>query len=133
MRLNFLGINHQSVKSSKRKTIPNHFLCKRTNPRETYTRGEYKRKPFDLDYAEDEQLEQGQLKKPNKMAESQPKIAGDYISSQKLDNSASKIMLANKTRQSVRPYQSRDLRIKNRPGRTYKQLKRGKIYKYLKL
>ena len=57
--------------------MSNTFLNKMTNPRETYTRGESRKKPFDLDYAEEERWDQGQLTKSHKIVGSQPRIGGE--------------------------------------------------------
>mmetsp|Transcript_31621 Transcript_31621/g.28016 ORF Transcript_31621/g.28016 Transcript_31621/m.28016 type:complete len:176 (-) Transcript_31621:39-566(-) len=126
-RLNTLGISNKSLKPYKQKqTIAKTFLSKRGNPRETFTRGESNKNPFDLDYAEDEQWEPGQLTRSYKLAGSHPKIIkeGERIS-KPMEDSGARMIITNKTRQSMRPYQSRDLRIKNKPARVYRAGRRG--------
>lgn len=124
MRLSSLGISNPNMRSSNQ-AVTNNLFGKRVNPRETFTRGESRKKPFDLDYAEEENSESGKLIKSHKMAESQPKMtSGDKIT-KKVGSSAARMVMSIKTRQSMRPYQSRELRIKSKPGRVMKGPRRG--------
>lgn len=80
MRLSSLGISNTNFRITNNKAMKNNFFGKRVDPRDTFTRGETRKKPFDLDYAEDDNSEEGKLIKSHKMAESQPKITkGDTI------------------------------------------------------
>jgi hypothetical protein len=113
-RLQQLGISNR--KASK------NFMGKRLNPRETFTREGSRKKAFDYDCAEEDVYEQGPLTKTHKMSESQNNFNRE--GSRKSDTSGMRLVMSDKTRQSMKPYQSRELRIKNRPGRVLKKAPR---------
>lgn len=96
------------------------------NPRDTFTRGSTRSKLFDMDYGE-ERCEQGQMKNTFKTNDSQQKIGVETnVITKQISETGTRILITNKTRQSIMPYQSRDLRIKHKPARVHKvEPKRG--------
>jgi hypothetical protein len=66
---------------------------------------------------------------------SQQKVGFDtQVTSKQIGETGTRILITTKSRQSTMPYQSRDLRIKHRPGRVLKRVpKRGKYFIILTL
>lgn len=104
-------------------------MSKRANPRETYTRGSTRQKPFDADdLAEDERWDSN-IVKNIQTDDSKPRLTVDTkVSTKHINDSGTRIMITTKTRQPVKPYQSRDLRIRDSQHKILKhELRRGKL------
>lgn len=67
------------------------------------------------------------MKNTFKTNDSQQKIGVEAnVITKQISETETRTLITNKTRQSIKPYQSRDLRIKHKPGRVYKvEPKRG--------